>query len=156
MVAIGGTADIVQHWHEMARSRMTQSGHCRPLSKSQFKSIRCPPWGLHEASRVPRSFGRRDCVAARRTGAAEHCAGDWVVFIQPATARRFEGRKLRGTQIQSPPSHALCHRDHASSYVVQLRASVFSVSASALGRLDGRERIGSAARLPSMPRSSSW
>jgi len=26
MVAIGGIADIVQHWHEMARSRMTQSG----------------------------------------------------------------------------------------------------------------------------------
>jgi len=24
MVAIGGIADIVQHWHEMARSRMTQ------------------------------------------------------------------------------------------------------------------------------------
>jgi hypothetical protein len=29
MVAIGGIADIVQHWHEMARSRMTQSGHPR-------------------------------------------------------------------------------------------------------------------------------
>ncbi len=29
MVAIGGIADIVQHWNEMARSRMTQSGHCR-------------------------------------------------------------------------------------------------------------------------------
>jgi hypothetical protein len=29
MVAIGGIADIVQHWHEMARSRMTQSGHQR-------------------------------------------------------------------------------------------------------------------------------
>ena len=28
-VAIGGIADIVQHWHEMARSRMTQSGHER-------------------------------------------------------------------------------------------------------------------------------
>jgi hypothetical protein len=26
MVAIGGIADIVQHWHEMARSRMTLSG----------------------------------------------------------------------------------------------------------------------------------
>ena len=25
MVAIGGIADIVQHWHEMARSRMTHS-----------------------------------------------------------------------------------------------------------------------------------
>jgi hypothetical protein len=32
MVAIGGIADIVQHWHEMARSRMTQSGH----SQSDF------------------------------------------------------------------------------------------------------------------------
>jgi hypothetical protein len=30
MVAIGGIADIVQHWHEMARSRMTQSGHRQP------------------------------------------------------------------------------------------------------------------------------
>ena len=29
MVAIGGIADIVQHWHEMARSQMTQSGHER-------------------------------------------------------------------------------------------------------------------------------
>jgi hypothetical protein len=25
MVAIGGIADIVQHWHEIARSRMTRS-----------------------------------------------------------------------------------------------------------------------------------
>jgi hypothetical protein len=33
MVAIGGIADIVQHWHEMARSRMTRSGH-RDLSAS--------------------------------------------------------------------------------------------------------------------------
>src|SRR5262245_28968856 len=46
---------------------------------------------------------------------------------------------------QSPPSHALCHRGHGSSHVVQLRASVFSVSASALHRLDGRVRISSAA-----------
>src|SRR5215472_7882951 len=46
---------------------------------------------------------------------------------------------------QSPPSHALCHRGHGSSHVVQLRASVFSVSASTLHRLDGRERISSAA-----------
>jgi hypothetical protein len=29
MVAIGGIADIVQHWHEMARSRMTRSRHQR-------------------------------------------------------------------------------------------------------------------------------
>ena len=29
MVAIGGIADIVQHWHEMARSGMTQSEHER-------------------------------------------------------------------------------------------------------------------------------
>jgi hypothetical protein len=27
MVAIGGIADIVQHWHEMARSRMTHLCH---------------------------------------------------------------------------------------------------------------------------------
>jgi hypothetical protein len=31
-------SDIVQHWHEMARSRMTQSGHFRC---TQCKS-RCP------------------------------------------------------------------------------------------------------------------
>jgi hypothetical protein len=30
MVAIGGIADIVQHWHEMARSRMTPFGHLIP------------------------------------------------------------------------------------------------------------------------------
>jgi hypothetical protein len=29
MVAIGGIADIVQHWHEMARSRMTHLRHRR-------------------------------------------------------------------------------------------------------------------------------
>jgi len=33
MVAIGGIADIVQHWHEMARSRMTQSGHAAQFQK---------------------------------------------------------------------------------------------------------------------------
>jgi hypothetical protein len=27
MVAIGGIADIVRHWHEMARSRMTHNRH---------------------------------------------------------------------------------------------------------------------------------
>jgi hypothetical protein len=34
MVAIGGIADIVQHWHEMARSRMTQSGHSEVVPRS--------------------------------------------------------------------------------------------------------------------------
>jgi hypothetical protein len=46
MVAIGGIADIVQHRHEMARSRMTQRGHCmirNPLPVSQFEPLRwCP------------------------------------------------------------------------------------------------------------------
>ena len=46
---------------------------------------------------------------------------------------------------QSPPSHALCHRGHASSHVVQLRPSVLSVAASAVHGLDGRERTSSAA-----------
>jgi hypothetical protein len=37
MVAIGGIADIVQHWHEMARSRMTQSEHAwRKSSAAQY------------------------------------------------------------------------------------------------------------------------
>ena len=40
MVAIGGIADIVQHWHEMARSRMTQSDTSPPsiaaVRKGQF------------------------------------------------------------------------------------------------------------------------
>src|SRR6266566_5067656 len=34
MVAIGGIADIVQHWHEMARSRMTQSRHQFPVGNN--------------------------------------------------------------------------------------------------------------------------
>src|ERR1700730_14945739 len=46
---------------------------------------------------------------------------------------------------KSPPSHALCHRRHTASDVVQFRASVFCVAASALHRMDGRERIGTAA-----------
>jgi hypothetical protein len=37
MVAIGGIADIVQHWHEMARSRMTHFDRCRDrLAATQF------------------------------------------------------------------------------------------------------------------------
>jgi putative tryptophan/tyrosine transport system substrate-binding protein len=52
MVAIGGIADIVQHWHEMARSRMTQQRHwpctaamvlmpVQPLPKYSFEPLRC-------------------------------------------------------------------------------------------------------------------
>ena len=41
--------------------------------------------------------------------------------------------------------HLRRYATQATPHVVQLRASVFSVSASALHRLDGRERIGSAA-----------
>ena len=46
---------------------------------------------------------------------------------------------------QSPLSLALCHGGDASLIVVQFRASVRHVAASALYRLDGRERIGAAA-----------
>ena len=46
---------------------------------------------------------------------------------------------------QSPSSHALCDWGDASPDVVQFRALVFRVAASALHRLDGRERIGAAA-----------
>ena len=46
---------------------------------------------------------------------------------------------------QSPLSHALCHGGDPSPVVVQFRASVFHVAASALHRLDGREQIGAAA-----------
>ena len=45
---------------------------------------------------------------------------------------------------QSPLSYALCHGGDPSSVVVQFRASVFRVAASALNRLDGREQIGAA------------
>jgi hypothetical protein len=38
---------------------------------------------------------------------------------------------------KSPSSHALCHRDDLSSDVVQFRASLFGVAASALHRLVG-------------------
>jgi hypothetical protein len=38
-----------------------------------------------------------------------------------------------------------CPTRHVSPIVVQFRASVFHVAASALYRLDGRERIGAAA-----------
>jgi hypothetical protein len=47
--------------------------------------------------------------------------------------------------IQSPLPHALCHGGDPSPVVVQFRAFVFHVAASALYRLDGRERIGAAA-----------
>jgi hypothetical protein len=48
MVAIGGIADIVRRWREMARSRMTQSGHAekphglRPvmgLSRDPYRQV---------------------------------------------------------------------------------------------------------------------
>ena len=45
---------------------------------------------------------------------------------------------------QSPLSHALCHGGDPSSVVVQFRAPVFRVAASALHRLDGREQTGAA------------
>jgi len=45
---------------------------------------------------------------------------------------------------QSPLSHALCHRGHPPSVVVQFRASLFHVAAAALDRLDGREQISAA------------
>jgi hypothetical protein len=38
MVAIGGIADIVQHWHEMARSRMTHSDSSAPLMAASRKA----------------------------------------------------------------------------------------------------------------------
>ena len=43
---------------------------------------------------------------------------------------------------QSPLSHALCDRGDFTSVVVQFRASVFHVTASALHSLDGCEQIG--------------
>jgi hypothetical protein len=41
MVAIGGIADIVQHWHEMARSRMTRLRH-RLLKPVAMQNDRLP------------------------------------------------------------------------------------------------------------------
>jgi hypothetical protein len=39
MVAIGGIADIVPHWHEIARSRMTQSGR----ERLRFAAVQTDP-----------------------------------------------------------------------------------------------------------------
>ena len=46
---------------------------------------------------------------------------------------------------QSPLSHALCDGGDFTAIVVQFRASLFDVAASALHRLDGREQIGAGA-----------
>jgi hypothetical protein len=46
---------------------------------------------------------------------------------------------------ESPSSHSLGDKDDAAPDVVQFRASVFRVAASALHRVDGRERIGTPA-----------
>ena len=47
---------------------------------------------------------------------------------------------------QSPLSHALRYWGDSSAAMVQFRASVFHVLASALYRLDGREQISAATR----------
>ena len=46
---------------------------------------------------------------------------------------------------QSPLPHALCDGGDISSLVVQFRASIFHVAASALYRLDGSEQVSAAA-----------
>jgi hypothetical protein len=51
MVAIGGIADIVQHWQEMARSRMTHSDGLPPSNTALRK--------VHLASMLAASHGRR-------------------------------------------------------------------------------------------------
>src|SRR6516162_1845463 len=94
----------------------------------------------------------RRCVRRSHNCARFGSASPGASYLQIATVALADMAQLCGELFvyrprldQSPPSHALCHPGHASSDVVQLRASVFSVSASALHRLDGRERIGSAA-----------
>ena len=54
MVAIGGIADIVQHWHEMARSRMTHSGH-RSIGFSAMHKRSAVGFHQNSSSVVPRS-----------------------------------------------------------------------------------------------------
>src|SRR5262249_18358440 len=46
---------------------------------------------------------------------------------------------------QSPPPHALCRRGYAEPHLVQFRAPVFRVAASAFYGLDGRESVGATA-----------
>src|SRR5262249_24449139 len=116
-----------------------------PGAKGDSRATREKDHGA--AERVLRRSVRRSHNCARFGSASPGAS-----YLQIAAVALADMAQLRGELSvyrprldQSPPSNALCYPDHASSYVVQLRASVFSVSASALYRLDGSERIGSAA-----------
>jgi len=65
----------------------------------------------------------------------------WPTWLSYAVKLSLHRHRLG----QSPPSHALCRRGHASADLVQFRASVFRVAASAFHRMDGREQAGAAA-----------
>src|SRR5438874_11478408 len=66
MVAIGGIADIVQHWHEMARSRMTQQRHCP---------------AFYVAARSESQLYQNICLS--RCDAVSSAAGGWPVNGAP-------------------------------------------------------------------------
>jgi hypothetical protein len=69
MVAIGGIADIVQHWHEMAQSRMTQSGHeLRSFAVMHNSFIQCCLGYSHTLT------FHRDVVIAKDFGESKNAA----------------------------------------------------------------------------------
>jgi hypothetical protein len=79
MVAIGGIADIVQHWHEMARTRMTQLRHwkgrefCLRAMRSNKSEV--PLWRCVSSLAL-------DCERAhvsRESGAPDRGVGGWGV-----------------------------------------------------------------------------
>jgi len=66
MVAIGGIADIVHHWHEIARSRMTQQRHCP---------------AFYVAARSESQLYQNICLS--RYDAVSSAAGGWPVNGAP-------------------------------------------------------------------------
>jgi hypothetical protein len=66
MVAIGGIADIVQHWHEMARSRMTRFGS-RALEFAAMRNANLMAFADATDIAAQANVGFRGLVAVTRT-----------------------------------------------------------------------------------------
>src|SRR5690349_11228084 len=83
-----------------------------------------------------KDHGAAKCVLRRSVRRSHNCArfgsaSPGASYLQIAAVALADMAQLCGELSvyrhrldQSPPSHALCHRGHSSSYVVQLRASV--------------------------------
>jgi putative tryptophan/tyrosine transport system substrate-binding protein len=113
MVAIGGIADIVQHWHEMARSRMTQSGHFT-TSSGQGQPIRCLSLDLGCGMR------RRDFIKAIIGSTA-----GW-----PLAARAQQGNRIRRLAVLMSVEE--------SEPEAKAQLSGFTQALAELGWIDGR------------------